>query len=222
MSAPSETPHQMVVTRWWWVRHAPVVDAKLGKLSGQFDIDTDLSDTASFAAVAARLPLGAVWITTNLKRTRQTAEALWQAGAERIEPLVETDFAEQAFGAWTSKTWAEIDQFNDAETQAFWADPANVAPPPSANHNSESFAAVCARVSARLQAITAENSGRDIVCVAHAGAIRAAVAHALGLSAAQALALDVKNTSLTRLDHIADGVRVKRGGSWRVVGLNMI
>jgi len=218
MSSSSE----IIVTRWWWVRHAPVADAKLGKLSGQFDIDTDLSDTASFDAVAARLPKGAVWITSPLKRTRQTAEALWAAGAERIDPLVEKDFAEQAFGAWTLKTWADIGALDDEQTQAFWANPAEVAPPPSDAYTTESFKDVCTRVSARLEDVTAAHPGRDIVCVAHAGSIRAAVAHALGLSAAQALALDVQNTSLTRLDHICDGLRVRRGGSWRVVGLNMI
>ncbi len=216
---------EMIVTRWWWVRHAPVVDAKLGKLSGQFDIDVDLSDAESFASLAAKLPASALWITSNLKRTRQTAQALWAAGAERTEPLVEPDFAEQAFGAWTLKTWSDIGALDDAETKAFWDNPADVAPPSSDDYGTESFKEVCTRVSARLEEITAAHAGRDIVCVAHAGAIRAAVAHALGLTAEQALALDVKNTSLTRLDHIgdgADGLRVKRGGSWRVVGLNII
>jgi len=216
---------EMIVTRWWWVRHAPVVDAKLGKLSGQFDIDAVLSDSQSFASAAAKLPTGALWITSNLKRTQQTAEALWAAGAERVEPLVEPDFAEQAFGAWTLKTWADVGALDNSETQTFWDDPAGIAPPPSDEYGTESFKDVCARVSARLEDVTAANAGRDIVCVAHAGSIRAAVAHALGLTAEQALALDVKNTSLTRLDHIgdgADGLRVKRGGSWRVVGLNII
>jgi len=220
------TAEKMIVTRWWWVRHAPVVDAKSAKLSGQMDIDADVSDTASFASLAARLPSGGVWITSHLKRTRQTAEALWAAGAERVEPFVERDFAEQAFGAWTQMTWAEIGALDDAETQAFWDAPATIAPPPSADFSTESFAEVCIRVARRLEELSEAHSGRDIVCVAHAGSIRAAVAHALGLSAEQALALDVKNTALTRLDHIGNGsgggLRVKRGGSWRVVGLNMI
>ncbi|WP_139134892.1 histidine phosphatase family protein, partial [Magnetovibrio blakemorei] len=89
-------------------------------------------------------------------------------------------------------------------------------------HASECFADVCTRVGVRLDALTQELGGQDIVCVAHAGSIRAAVALALGLSAEKALALDVKNTSLTRLDYVTDRLRVKRGGHWRVVGLNMI
>ena len=210
------------ITRWWLVRHAPVVDAALRKLSGQADIAADTSDGAAFAAVAARLPKGALWITSHLTRTQQTAEALWAAGAEQVEPIVDEDFAEQAFGAWTGMTWAEIGALDDAETQAFWDAPATVAPPENDAYASESFAAVCDRVAQRLDALSAEHAGRDIVCVAHAGAIRAAVAHALGLTPDQALALDILNTSLTRIDHLTNGLRVKRGGSWRVAGINMI
>ncbi len=214
------TAQDLAVTRWWLVRHAPVVDARLGKLSGQADIAADVSDLASFAALAPKLPKGAVWMVTPLQRTRQTAEALWAPGAHHSEPCIEPAFAEQAFGAWTGLTWADIGNRDDA--QAFWDAPAVQAPPPSAEFKSESFADVCARVWARLEALNTELSGRDIVCVAHAGSIRAAVAHALELSPENALALDVKNTSLTRLDHVTDRLRVKRGGSWRVVGLNMI
>lgn len=211
----------MMVTRWWLVRHAPVVNAHLGALSGQADVGADVSDTATFAALAAKLPPHARWIVTPLSRTRQTAQALWAAGAAHDgAPLIEPAFAEQAFGAWTGLTWAEIGQRADAE--AFWAAPATHAPPPSPQHASESFADVCTRVGVRLEALTQEFGGQDIVCVAHAGSIRAAVALASGLSPEQALALDVKNTSVTRLDYVTDRLRVKRGGHWRVVGLNMI
>ena len=47
------------VTRWWWVRHAPVVDHG-GKIYGQGDIGCDVSDTASFEGLAAKLPEGAI------------------------------------------------------------------------------------------------------------------------------------------------------------------
>lgn len=209
-----------LITRWWLVRHAPVMDAKSGRLSGQADIAADVSDRERIEAVAARLPRGAVWITSHLQRTRQTAEALWAAGAERVEPEIDQDMAEQAFGAWTGLTWAEIGKKPDAED--FWNAPAVTAPPANDDFTAESFADVCARVAQRLETWTEQYGGRDIVCVAHAGSIRAAVAHALGLSADQALALDVQNTGLSRLDHISSGLRTKRGGSWRVVALNQI
>ena len=205
------------VTKWWWVRHAPVVDAHLQRLSGQSDVAADTSNQAAFAALAQRLPMGAVWVTTHLRRTIETAQALSQAGAERVKPLTEPAFAEQAFGEWTGCTWDELGERADAKP--FWAAPADVRPPGAP---SESFAELYARVAARIDALTQEHAGRDIVCVAHAGSIRAAVALALGLSPAQALALDISNLSLTRLDHISGGRKSQRSGNWRVVGLNRI
>lgn len=209
--------NEAVVTKWWWIRHAPVVDAHLLRLSGQSDVAADTSNQAAFAALAQRLPMGAVWITTHLRRTVETAQVLSQAGAERVTPLTEPAFAEQAFGEWTGCTWDELGERADAKS--FWATPADTRPP---GDSAESFAEVCARVAVRIEQLTAAHAGRDIVCVAHGGSIRAAAAVALGLSPAQALALDVTNLSLTRLDYLSGGLKAQWGGNWRVVGLNQI
>jgi len=47
---------------------------------GSLDVDSDTSDTALFKGVAARLPENAVWFTSPLKRTHQTAQALIDNG----------------------------------------------------------------------------------------------------------------------------------------------
>jgi len=207
--------NEMTVTRWWWIRHAPVVDAHFGRLSGQADVDADVSDLQSFETLAPQLPNGAVWVLSNLKRTQQTAHALRRAGAEFTRVKVESDFAEQAFGDWTNKTWDEVGAKDQA--QDFWKDPAYVHPP---GEFSESFDDVCSRVAPRIGQLTSENLGRDIVCVAHAGSIRAAIALALALTPDQALLLDIKNTALTRLDYISTDPNINSDGNWRVVGLN--
>lgn len=201
-------------TKWWWVRHAPVVDAHLQRLSGQADVAADLTDTAACEALAKRLPKDAVWLTTPLSRTAQTAHAL---GCAVTEQAAEPAFMEQAFGDWTHCTWDEIGEKGDAS--AFWQAPADVAPPGKA---SESFADVCARVAPAVEALSEKYAGRDIIVVAHAGSIRAAVAHALGLLPAQALGLAVGNLGLTRLDHMAADAKTTENGNWRVVGLNQI
>lgn len=212
----------MTQTRWWWVRHAPVVNAHLKQLSGQSDVHADVSDAAAFIALARHLPQGAMWVTSHLTRCKQTADTLAQAGADvPTDRTIEPDLAEQAFGDWTGLTWDQIGDRPDA--QAFWDAPGDVAPPNAQTGlASESFADVCRRTAARIEALTHHWAGRDIVCVAHAGSIRAAIAMALGLTPAQALALDIKNLGLTRLDHVQSGVRVKRGGHWRVVGVNQV
>ena len=68
------------VTRWWWVRHAPVVDHD-GKIYGQGDVGCDTSDSRSFEGLAGKIPAGAVWVTSNLRRTAQTASAILAAGS---------------------------------------------------------------------------------------------------------------------------------------------
>ena len=66
------------VTRWWWIRHAPVA-APAGRLYGRSDVAADFSDTDSLAALAAALPDRAIWLASPLQRATKTAEALLAA-----------------------------------------------------------------------------------------------------------------------------------------------
>ena len=70
-------------TRWWWIRHAPVPDG--GRIYGQGDLDCDCSDTLIFDVLARELPGDAVWVTSNLVRTKQTAAPV--ASRFQIEPV---------------------------------------------------------------------------------------------------------------------------------------
>ena len=91
---------KVVTTRWWWVRHAPVRN-DAGNIYGQKDIECDTSDREVFEAVAKILPRNAVWVASSLKRTHQTAEAIWAAGFPRpAEMPREAAFAEQHLGEW--------------------------------------------------------------------------------------------------------------------------
>jgi len=66
-------------TRWWWIRHAPVrVDE--GRIYGQRDLPCDCSDAPVFSRLAALLPQDAIWVTSHLVRTVQTAKAIQAAG----------------------------------------------------------------------------------------------------------------------------------------------
>lgn len=207
------------VTRWWWIRHAPVIGGE-SRLYGQQDLDCDVSERARFEALARALPTDAVWLVTNLGRTRRTAEALRDAGAAWPEPPgephVETDFAEQSFGDWQGLTWAEMERRDAGAYAEFWRDPSGNAPP-----GGESFAAVIERTARAMQRWTEQHKGRDIVCVAHGGSIRGAVATALDLHHERGLSLVVDTLSLTRIDHIEGGVLNGRGRAWRVLGVNV-
>jgi alpha-ribazole phosphatase len=77
------------VTRWWWVRHAPVTSND-GRIYGQEDVPADCSDDDAFATLAKILPSGAVLATSDLQRTTQTADAIMTAGLDLPEAIVDT------------------------------------------------------------------------------------------------------------------------------------
>lgn len=202
-----------LVTRWWWVRHAPVKDHD-GRIYGHDDLAADCSDVGTLAAVAALLPGEAVWVASHLRRTRETVAALGGP-----EPIIEPDLAEQHFGDWQGLTHDELAARRDGGWHRFWLAPADEAPP-----GGESFLAVVARVTGAIERLTSGYRGRDIVAVAHGGSIRAALAVALELDPERALSIAVDNCSLTRVDHVdsaaMSGVEAPRG-VWRVATVNL-
>ena len=200
---------------WWWVRHAPVLGAE-GRLTGQRDVDCDISDARSFRALAAMLPGDAVSVVSSLKRTRQTLQAIALAGQRPAEPLVEPDFVEQSFGRWEGLNWAEMQARDPDVYAAFWENPTRNAPP-----DGESFEAQMRRVAIAIERLTVAFAGRDIICVSHGGTIRAAVAHALGLTPEAAMAIIVDNLSLTRLSQVHDRLLSPGRAAWLVQAVNI-
>jgi alpha-ribazole phosphatase len=202
-----------VTTRWWWLRHAPVINHG-GVIYGNSEVDCDLSDERTFRALATRLPRDAVWVTSQLGRTQKTAAALAAAGGQSaLERFVEPHLAEQDFGVWQGRTLDEIHGAGEVTRQRFWHSPASHEPP-----GGESFATVVERVSKVVERLTRTHEGRDIVVVAHGGSIRAALAMALGLEPEAVLAFQIGTLSLTRLDYVS---YPDQDGKWRVVGVNL-
>ncbi len=205
------------VTRWWWIRHAPVTGHG-GRIYGQEDYPADLSDAAIFDALAALLPAEPVWVTSHLRRTRDTAATITaiRARIEAPDCLIEPDIAEQHVGAWHGLTHDELNARRGVGADDFGLWPASERPP-----DGESFLDVMARVGAAVARLTAAHRGRDIVAVAHGGSIRAAIAIALGIEAERVMSFAIDNCSLTRLDHIHDGGAAGRERTcWRIVAVN--
>ena len=186
----------VVITRWWWIRHAPV-RSDGGNIYGQQDIECDTGDHEVFEAVAKILPPNAVWFSSNLKRTHQTAEAIWAAGFPK--PAVMTHiaaFAEQNLGKWQGMNRAAFIASRPAGSHWF----ADINEPPPGG---ESFMDLYNRVCGAIARINVEQAGRDVIAVGHGGTIAAAVGLALGGQPERGLAFDVGNCSVTRLDHFA-------------------
>lgn len=201
------------VTRWWWVRHAPVPDG--GYIYGQRDLDADCTDPAPFTALARELPREAVWVTSNLNRTIQTAAAIRRAdpGAHvALAELMLPELAEQHLGEWQGQHRQTFLAGRDHALKGLWFAPSHEKAP-----GGESFEDLIARVHASIHRLNVDHKGRHIVAVTHGGTIRAALALALGLAPDDAHAFTIENCSLTEIEHWHD----RPGpGRWRVVSIN--
>ncbi|HWK47579.1 MAG TPA: histidine phosphatase family protein [Stellaceae bacterium] len=207
-------------TRWWWVRHAPVT-VNNGCVYGQNDLTCDCTALPAFKSLAAALPNDAVWVTSTLRRTHETAAAIIAAGLPGPaaipgpDVIMEADLAEQHFGEWQGKSYTTLAHERAAEYHRFWLAPAHEAPP-----GGESFDQLVERTHRAVLRLTAEHAGRDIIAVTHGGTIRAALCVALGLPTEAALAFSVDNLSLTRLEHFGTD-EPGHGHGWRVAAVNL-
>lgn len=201
-------PRSTHATRFWWIRHAWVPEGA-NRMYGSLDVDSDTSDKPLFAGVAAKLPDNALWVTSQLKRTQQTAQALIEAGATSDKMIQDADIAEQDFGDLNGLTHEEMFALREDAYLGFWPlSPEQQAP------NGESFSMLRERVQAFIERTTNTHRGSDVVCVAHRGTILAALQIALELPLKNSVSFDIGNVSLTRLTHHAD---VPEGGPrWRV------
>jgi broad specificity phosphatase PhoE len=209
--AQHSVPVGVVATRWWWVRHAPVREDG-GCIYGQTDIGCDCSDGVVFDAVAKILPRRATWFASNLKRTHQTANALWQAGYPKPASMPhEAAFAEQHLGQWQGLNRAEFFASRPIAVGTYWFAPIDEPSP-----GGESFMDLYNRVKGAIQRINAAHAGGDVVVVAHGGTIKAALGVALNDQPERGLAFTIDNVSVTRLDHLAsDG-----HSGWRIPMVN--
>ena len=205
----NEDRPEVITTRWWWVRHAPVRNDG-GNIYGQSDIACDTSDREVFEAVSKILPRDAVWYASNLMRTHQTAEAIWATGFPRPAAMIqEAAFAEQHLGQWQGMNRKAFVASRPVGSHWF-ADINEPAP------GGESFMDLYNRVSAAIARINAEVAGRDVIAVGHGGTIKAAVGLALDGQPDKGLAFDIDNCSVTRLDHFASGDH----SNWRLPMVN--
>jgi broad specificity phosphatase PhoE len=199
----------VVATRWWWVRHAPVREDN-GCIYGQKDLNCDTSDRVVFEAVGKILPRDAIWVASNLKRTHQTAAAIWSAGFPKPASMPhEPALAEQHLGQYQGMNRAAF--LASQPVGSTWFGPIDQPAP-----GGESFMDLYGRVRGAIERINAAHAGRDIVAVAHGGVIKAAIGLALGGQPAKGLIFDIDNCSVTRLDHHAGAGH----SGWRLPMIN--
>ena len=190
------------MSRLWWVRHGPT---HARGMVGWSDLAADLSDAVALARLHARLPAGAVVVSSDLRRSRDTAAALGR-GIDAVLPALR----EMHFGAWEGRRHDEISAEAPDLARAFWTEPGDVRPP-----GGESWNDLRARVGSAVEGLVAAYPGRDIVAVAHFGVILTQVQRARAISAHAALAQHIAPLSLTRLERMGPGP-----SGWRLLGVN--
>ncbi len=196
-------------TRWWWVRHAPAENAE-EVIIGTSDVSAVLPGRDALAPLAGMLPAAVVAILSPLRRTKETLDALGEAGFTPVSTTVDADLVEQNFGDWEGRSRKVVYDALGPQ-HSLWQSPGATVPP-----KGESYAALQKRVGAAILRLTQAYAGGDVVAIGHAGPIRAALALALDLDPEAALRFAVDPLSLTRIDHIAD-----RKLSWRVESVNV-
>ena len=91
------------VTRWWWVRHAPVPNPE-GRCYGQFDKDCDVSNDALFKHQAQMLPKGAVWSFlwegAHFREEESVRQSAYVGFHKTRQLVLEADVAADAEVAW--------------------------------------------------------------------------------------------------------------------------
>lgn len=172
----------------YWVRHAPTHE---NTFVGHRDVGADLSDTAQIARLSAALPRNALVVSSDLVRSIDTATAI-QAGRTRLPHR--TGLREFDFGDWDGMHFSDVTANWPALSRAYWENPGDVAPP-----NGESWNAAAARVSKDINTLIAQNPRRDIIAVAHFGAILTQVQVAGGITPYRALAHRIDNYSITEI-----------------------
>jgi broad specificity phosphatase PhoE len=201
----------MNCTRFWLIRHALVTEAARAMIYGCMDVDicddTLRRQNQAYRSLAQRLPHDAAWVTSPLRRTQQTAQAIQHAGYPPRAASVEPGLIEQNLGEWQGLAHAELPARLVNPGHPFWPLAASETPP-----GGESMEQVLDRVGRTLEKLAHAHGEADIVCISHGGAIRAAIAHALGVGAHTALQFSVQNLGLTILERFSSG--------WRVVTVN--
>lgn len=187
------------MTRLHLVRHGPT-HAK--SMVGWSDIPADLSNTAQLDRLSAHLPAVATIVSSDLSRAATTADAI-QGARERLPHHPE--LREINFGDWELRRFKDVEADDPARIRAYWTTPGDTAPP-----GGESWNQTCARVNGAVDSLIRDHSGKDLIIVAHFGAILTQIQRALDLAPSKTFSYKIDNLSVTELRLGRDGWRIGR------------
>jgi len=189
-------------TRVFAVRHGETDHSRDRRFTGSRDVPLSTDGRLQADAVAQALagaPVAAVY-TSPLERARVCADLI--AKPHRLEPRVEPDLCEMAFGAWEGLGRDDLPQ---GEAQAWRLTPHLVTPP-----GGEPLGAVAARVGATLDRLIGAHAGETAIIVTHAVVVRLIVLAALGLGPDRLWSVDASPAGITEIEYVGDWATVHR------------
>ena len=141
-------------------------------------------------------------VSSPLQRCKAFAEALGQK--HDIAVTTDDGFKEVGFGAWEGKSPEEIIAADQKEYSDFYQDPVNNRPA-----GAEPLADFSNRVSNSLQQQLAQNQGKHLLIVAHAGVIRAIIGHVLQAEPIGWYRCRIDNGSISRIRQGKFGLKLE-------------
>lgn len=169
---------------------------------GWSDVPADLSDQGAIARLSAYLPDDALIVSSDLTRAATTADAV-QENRQRLQH--DPALREMHFGDWEFRSHSQIETETPALIRAFWDQPGDVRPP-----NGESWNDLTARIWAATDRLSTDFPDRNIIVVAHFGAILSALQRAQDLTPHQVFSHRIDNFSVTEMAYCADGWQLGR------------
>ena len=191
--------------RLFTVRHGATEYSRDRRFSGSRDVPLSADGRWQAEAIAqalAGVSVAAVY-TSPLERARVCAELI--AKPHRLEPRIESDAREMAFGAWEGLSRDELTARFPREAEAWRAEPHRVMPP-----DGEALADVATRVRALVERLIASHGGETVILVSHAVVVRLVVLGALGLGPERLWSVDASPAGITEIEYVGDWATVHR------------
>lgn len=192
-------------TRLYLVRHGQVAGFEKLMANGHRDVDINETGVIQMNTLAERLRLvemHAVY-ATGLTRTEKGARIIGQYHSVPI--FSRPDMKEIFFGDWEGMPLEEIEKAYPGELEKRHADIAGYRPP----GNGEDMIAVSKRVLRCLKEIIIENTGKNVLVVAHGGVNRIILCDALGMDINNIFNIQQDYGCLNIIDYYPENVLVR-------------
>lgn len=196
-----------VPTMIYLIRHGETILTPTRKFSGIGALDPELTEdgmaqAGRVAAEVAKLK-PEVLVTSPLKRTRQTADAI--ARLTGLEIIEDKDWYELSFGTWDGKAIEEVRAESPDEYQA-WLNSSSYRP-----GGGESYDEARTRIDAALEKLVATYPGKRVAVVTHNGVIKSAANLAIGGPNDGVFHMDASPCSISSISiWPSDGLRALR------------